>query len=96
MSKKMREKFIRTQTYLKIQECTEQSNFISKGSRKRRRHSSNSLERIIKNREEINEIKTIKMGMISHTNSWFFEKTNKIGKPLLESLKKNREAEVFD
>ena len=26
--------------------------------------------------------------MISHTNSWFFEKTNKIGKPLLNTLKK--------
>ena len=29
--------------------------------------------------------------MISHTNSWFFEKTNKIGKPLVKLIKKKRE-----
>ena len=33
--------------------------------------------------------------MISLTNSWFFEKTNKIGKPVLNSPKKKIERQKF-
>ena len=47
---------------------------------------------IIKIRVEINEIETKKtIGKINETKSLFFEKINKIGKPLAKLTKKNRE-----
>ena len=47
---------------------------------------------IIKIRAEINEIETKKTrAKIDKIKSWFFEKINKIGKPLARLIKKKRE-----
>ena len=47
---------------------------------------------IIKIRAEINEIETKKtISKINKTKSWFFEKINKIDKPLARLFKKKRE-----
>ena len=47
---------------------------------------------IIKIRAEINEIETKQtIAKINKTNSWFFEKINKIDKPLARLIKKKRE-----
>ena len=47
---------------------------------------------IIKIRAEINEIQTKKtVAKINKTRSWFFEKINKIDKPLARLIKKKRE-----
>ena len=47
---------------------------------------------IIKTRAEINEIETKKtIAEINKTKSWFFEKINKIDKPLARLIKKKRE-----
>ena len=48
---------------------------------------------IIKIRAEINEIETKKtVAKINKTKSWFFEKINKINKPLARLIKKKRES----
>ena len=47
---------------------------------------------IIKIRAEINEIETKQtIEKINQTKSWFFEKINKIDKPLARLIKKKRE-----
>ena len=47
---------------------------------------------IIKIRAEINEIETKKtIAKVNKTKSWFFEKINKIDKPLARLIKKGRE-----
>ena len=47
---------------------------------------------IIKIRAEINEKETMEtMAKLNKTNSWFFEKINKIDKPLARLIKKQRE-----
>ena len=47
---------------------------------------------IIKIRAEINELETKKtIAKINKTKSWFFEKINKIDKPLTRLIKKKRE-----
>ena len=49
-------------------------------------------EEIIKIREEINKIEVQKiMEKINKTKSWFFERVNKIDKPLARLTKKRRE-----
>ena len=49
-------------------------------------------EEIIKIRAEINEKETKgTKAKINKTKSWFFEKINKIGKPLARFVKKKRE-----
>ena len=48
---------------------------------------------IIKIREEINKIEMDKrIEKINETKSWFFEKINKIDKPLARLIKKKRES----
>ena len=50
------------------------------------------MKEIIKIRAEINEIESKKTKVkINETTSWFFEKVNKIDKPLPRLLKKKRE-----
>ena len=52
----------------------------------------NSRKEIIKIRAEINEKETKEtIAKINKTKSWFFEKINKIGKPLARLIKKKRE-----
>ena len=66
---------------LKALEKEEQTN--TKSSRK---------QEIVKIRAEINEIETKEIiGKINKINSWFFEKTNKIDKPLATLTKRKRE-----
>ena len=52
----------------------------------------NRREEIIKIRSEINEIETKKkIANFNNTKNWFFEKINKIDKPLARLIKKKRE-----
>ena len=46
---------------------------------------------ILKIRAEINEIETKKTAKFNKTKSWFFDKINKIDKPLARLIKKKRE-----
>ena len=89
----LRGKFIAIQAYLKKQEKSQINNLTlhlkelekeehtePKGSRRKE---------IIKIRAEINVIETI--AKINKTKSWFFEKINKIDKPLARLIMKKRE-----
>ena len=92
----LRGKFIAIQSYLKnkekfqtkiltlhLQELEKEEQTKPKVSRRKE---------IIKIRAEINEIETKKkIAKISNTESWFFEKINKIDKPLARLIKKKRE-----
>ena len=92
----LRGKFIAIQAYLKKQETSQINNLtlhlkelekeeITKPKVTRRKE-------IIKIRAEINEIETKKtIEKINKTKSWFFEKINKINKPLARIIKKKRE-----
>ena len=51
---------------------------------------------IIKIREEINKIEIKKLEKINKTKSWFFERVNKINKPLARFTKKKRERTKID
>ena len=49
-------------------------------------------KQLIKNGAEINELETRNtVEQINRTRSWFFERINKIGKPLARLIQKNRE-----
>ena len=63
------------------------------GEKKQQRKPKPSRRReIIKIRAEINEIETKKTTeQINETRSWFFERINKIDKPLARLIKKKRE-----
>ena len=74
-----------------------QPNLTPKAIRERRRTTTKTLKvsrrkEIIKIRSEINE-KEMKetIAKINKTKSWFFEKINKIDKPLARLIKKKRE-----
>ena len=70
-----------------------QPNFTPKTTGKRRtKKAQNQKERNNKDRAETNE-KEMKETIvnINKTKSWFFEKINKIDKPLARSIKKKRE-----
>ena len=73
---------------------SKQSNLTPKETRERRRKNPKVSRRkeIIKIRSEIKE-KEMKetIAKISKTKSWFFEKINKIDKPLARLIKKKRE-----
>ena len=71
-----------------------QANLTPKGTRERRKKKPNVRKRkeIIKIRAEIKEIETKKtIAKINKTISWFFEKINKIDKPLARLIKRKRE-----
>ena len=68
-----------------------QSNLTPKAIRERRtkKPKASRRKKIIKTRAEINEIETKKtIAKINKTKSWFFEKINKIDKPLTRLNKK--------
>ena len=71
----------------------EQSNLKPNTTRERRTNSPVSRRKeIIKIRAEINELDTKKtLEKINETKIWFFEKINKIDKPLARFIKKKRE-----
>ena len=59
-----------------------------------RNHRVSRRKEIIKIRAEINEKETKEtISKINKTKSWFFEKINKIDKPLARLVKKKRERE---
>ena len=81
--------------FLKKQKISnKQSNLTPKGTRERRTNEPKVSTRreIIKIRAEINETETKKtIAKITKAKSWFFEKINKIDKPLARLNKKKRE-----
>ena len=92
----LRGKFIAIQAYLKKQEKSQRNNLtlhlkeLEKGEQTKPKVSRR--KEIIKIRAEINEIQAKKTVVkINKTKSWFFEKINKIDKPLARLIKKKRE-----
>ena len=89
-------KFIAIQSHLKKQEKSQINNLtlhLKQLEKEEQRKPKNSRRKeIIKNRAEINEIEMKKtIAKINETKSWFFEKINKIDKPLARLIKKKRE-----
>ena len=70
-----------------------QPNLTPKAIRERKKNKKNpKLEEIIKIRSEINEKEMREtIAKINKTKSWFFEKINKIDKPLARLIKNKRE-----
>ena len=92
----LRGKFIAIQSSLKKQENSQINNlmFHLKQLEKEEQTKPKLSRRkeIIKIRAERNEIETkTKITKINKTKSWFFEKINKIDKPLSRLIKKKRE-----
>ena len=92
----LRGKFIEIQDYLKKQEKSQINNLplhlkqLEKEEMKNPRVSRR--KEILKNRAEINEKETKEIiAKINKVKSWFFEKVNKIEKPLARLVKKQRE-----
>ena len=88
--------FISIQAYLKKQEKNKINNLslhlkqLEKEEMKNPRVSRRKV--IIKIRAEIDERETkATIAKINKTKSWFFEKINKVGKPLARLIKKKRE-----
>ena len=93
----LRGRFIAIQSHLKKTRkiSNKQSNLIPKATRERITKKTQSVSRrkeIIKIRAEINEIEMKKtIAKINKAKSWFFEKVNKIDKPIARLIKKKRE-----
>ena len=92
----LRGKFIAIQAYLKKQEKSQINNLtlhLKKLEKEEQAKPKFSRRKeIIKLRTEINEIETTKtIAKINKTKSWFFEKINKVDKPLARLIKKKRE-----
>ena len=92
----LRGKFIAIQAFLKKEEIsqidnlTQHLNELEKQEQTKPRVSRR--KEIIKIKEEINKIEIQKtIDKINQTKSWFFEKVNKIDKPLARITKKKRE-----
>ena len=92
----LRGRFIAIQAYLKKQEKNQINNItlhlkqLEKEEMKKPRVSKR--KKIIKIRAEINEKETKEtIAKINKAKSWFFEKINKIDKPLAKLIKKKRE-----
>ena len=89
-------KFIAIQSYLKKQQTSQINNInLHLREQEKEEQTKPKLSRrkeIIKIRAEINEIETKNtIAKINKTKSWFFEKINKIDKPLARLNKKKRE-----
>ena len=92
----LRGKFIAIQSYLKKQEKSQVNNpslHLKKLEKEEQTKPQVSRRKeTIKIRAEINEIETKKtIAKINKTKSWFFEKINKIDKPIVRLIKKKRE-----
>ena len=89
-------RFIAIQAYLKKQEKNEIANLTQQLKQLEKEEIKNPRfsrrKEIIKIRAEINEKETKEtMAKIKKAKSWFFEKINKIDKPLARLIKKSRE-----
>ena len=92
----LRGKFISIQVHLKKQEKSQINNLTlhlkELEKEEQTKPKVNRRKESIKIRAEINEIETKKtIAKIDKTKSWFFEKINKIDKPLARLIKKKRE-----
>ena len=91
----LRGKFIAIQAFLKKEERSQIDNLTLHLNELEKEQESPKVSRrkeIIKIKEEINKIETQKtIEKINKTKSWFFEKVNKIDKPLARLTKKRRE-----
>ena len=92
----LRGKFITIQSHLRKQEKSQLNNLTlhlkQLEKEEQRKPKVRRRKEIIKIRAEINEIETKKtIAKINKTKSWFFEKINKIDKPLARLIKKKRE-----
>ena len=92
----LRGKFIAIQAFLKKEERSQMDNLtLHLNELEKEEQKSPKVSRrkeIIKIKEEINKIETQKtIEKINKTKSWFFEKVNKIDKPLARLTKKRRE-----
>ena len=99
----LRGKFIAIESYLKKQEKS-QINYLTLHLKELEKEEQTKpkvsrRKEIVKIRAEINEIETKKsvakikksVAKINETKTWFFEKINKIDKPLARLIKKKRE-----
>ena len=89
----LRGKFIAIQAYLKKQEKSQVNNLTLNLKKLEKEEQTkpkvSRRKEVIKIRAEINEIETQKtIAKINKTKSWFFEKINKIDKPLARLIKK--------
>ena len=87
---------IAIQVYLRKQEKSQMNNLTlhlkQLEKEKQAKPKANRRKEIIQTREEINETEKKKtIAKINETKSWFFEKINKINKPLARLIKKKRE-----
>ena len=88
----LRGKCIAIQSYLNTQEKHQIDNLTLKQLEKEKQQQKKIRRKeIIKVRAEINEKQREKIVKINKTKSWFFEKINKIDKPLARLIKKKRE-----
>ena len=92
----LRGKFIAIQAFLKKEERSQIDNLtlhLNELEKEEQRSPKVSRRKeIVKIKEEINKIETQKtIEKINKTKSWFFEKVNKIDKPLARLTKKRRE-----
>ena len=92
----LRGKFIAIQSHLKKQEKSPINNLTlhlkQLEKEEQRKPQVSRRKEIIKIRSEINEKEMKEMiAKTNKTKSWFFEKMNKIGKPLARLIKKKRE-----
>ena len=92
----LRGKFTAIQSYLKKQEKSQINNLTlhlkELEKEEQTKPKVSRRKEIINIRAEINEIETKKtIAKIKKTKSWFFEKINKIDKPLPRLIKKKRE-----
>ena len=92
----LRGKYIAIQAYLKKEEPSQMNSLKSqllKLEKEQMRPKVSRRRDIIKIREEINKIEKNKtIAKINETKSWFFEKINKIDKPLANLIKRIRES----
>ena len=89
----LRGKYVAIQVYLKKREKSQINNLNLHLKKARKTNNKWSLEPSEgKIGAEINDIETkTTIGQINATRSWFFEKINKIDKPLTRLIKKKRE-----
>ena len=92
----LRGKFIEIQTYIKKIETFQINNLTlplqELKKQQRRQHRASRRKEIMRIRAELNDIETKSTILrINKSRSWFFEKLNKIDKPLSRLIKKKRE-----
>ena len=91
----LRGRFIAIQAYLRKQEKNQVNNLtlhLKQLEKEEMKNPRVSRKEIIKIREEISEKETKEtIAKSNKTKSWFFEKINKIDKPLVRLIKKKRE-----